>query len=136
MVLHSARDFGTCGTPSIQCQIDDLIPGSRTLEGLRDLAGFVPLKEIGEEASGKIKFSGFRRAFNQDEGPTLINSKVGTNTFAADLGPILARYFTSHSQSDDEEIYDRAFRAYPVVTHTHYMYGVPSYGRQGCQSGN
>lgn len=96
-------------TPSIQGQINDLVPGSRTLEDLRGLAGFVPLKEIGEEASGNIKFIGFRRAFNQDEGPTLINSKVGTNTFAADLGPILARYFTSRSQRDDEEIYDRAY---------------------------
>lgn len=96
-------------SPSIQCQIEDLAPGSKSLEDLKRLAGLVSLQGIGEEISRRIKFTGFRRAFNQDEGPTLINSKVGTNTFAADLGPILARYFTSRSQSDDEEIYDRAY---------------------------
>ena len=96
-------------TPVVNCNITDLVPGSQILEKLRQLANIVQLTENAESISAKIKFMGYERPFNQGEGPALINSKVGTNTFAADLGPILARYFTSRSQADDEEIYDRAY---------------------------
>ena len=95
--------------PIVDCTIEDLRPGSKHLNDLRQLATFDNLRKIADTASEKITFTGFKRPFNQDEGPALINSKVGTNTFAADLGPILARYFTSRSQSDDKEIYDRAY---------------------------
>lgn len=95
--------------PIVDCRIEDLLPGSKILNDFRQLAMIDNLRKIADFASEKITFTGFKRPFNQDEGPALINSKVGTNTFAADLGPILTRYFTSRSQSDDIEIYDRAY---------------------------
>ena len=95
--------------PIIDCTIENLVPGSKNLNDLRQLAGVGELTKIGNEVSERIRFKGFKRPFNQGEGPALLSSKVGTNTFAADLAPILVRYFTSRNQTDNAEIYERAY---------------------------
>jgi len=95
--------------PVVNCPIEDLVVGSKTLSEFQELSSFGVLTVLSDEISSKLRLSDFRRPFNQGEGPALINSKIGSNTFAADLSPILRRYFTSHSQQEEREIYERAY---------------------------
>ena len=96
-------------SPSLECSIDDLLPGSSKLNSLRRIACAEVLISHADEISQKIRFDNYKRPFNQGEGPALINSKVSANTFSADLGPVLLRYFTSHDQNSDKEIFDKAY---------------------------
>lgn len=95
--------------PLVDCRIDELLPGSAFLDKLCEIAEFHTLETHAKSLSKKIRIENFKRPFNQGEGTALINSKIGTNTFSADLQPILRRYFTSHDQSGDHEIFERAY---------------------------
>lgn len=95
--------------PVIACALDDVVPGTQSHQQFLDLMHFERIKVIASDASAKIKIVGFKCSFNTGSGATYISSKIQNNTFAADLGPILQRYFTSHEQNDDREIYERAY---------------------------
>ena len=49
------------------------------------------------------------RPFNLAGGQALLNSKKSLNTFAAELSPILRRYFSSTTDNREPEIYGRAY---------------------------
>ena len=48
--------------------------------------------------------------------PALLNAKLPANSFAADLSPILRRYFLSRSQENLEEILERAYVTSDEIT--------------------
>jgi hypothetical protein len=54
--------------------------------------------------------------YSRAGGQATINSKKAFNTFAADLSPILRRYFTSTSQNSDPEIYEKGYVGSDDVT--------------------
>jgi hypothetical protein len=100
----------------IKCHVSELTVGSKTLAGLQELVGFGSLNSFAKQTNAQIRLEKFKRPFNQGEGPTLINSSVGNNSFAADLSPILRRYFTSKGQTDGPEIWEKAYIASKEVT--------------------
>jgi hypothetical protein len=63
-----------------------------------------------------LRASDFKRPFNQGSGQVQIDSRIDPNTFAADLDPVLRRYFSSRDQTTDEEIYSRAYISSNEVT--------------------
>jgi hypothetical protein len=102
--------------PEITGRINELVVGSSLLSSLQSLMGHAKLEKLGATASAALKITGFRRPSNQGNGPALISSKLEPNTFAADLAPILRRYFSSRDQNSDPEIYKNAYVSSDEVT--------------------
>lgn len=97
-------------------KVTDLEVGSDALAKLQALMGATELERLGAISSASLKLVGFKRPFNQGNGPALINSKIEPNTFAADLSPVLRRYFSSRDQNDDPDIYKNAYVSSSEVT--------------------
>lgn len=102
--------------PSIRANLSEIVVGSAVLDELRVLLGNSVLQHLGLETSFSIRAEGFARPFNQGAGATQIHSNIDPNTFAADLSPVLRRYFTSRDQTTDEEIYSRAYISSNEIT--------------------
>lgn len=102
--------------PSHSGKVTDLEFGSEALAQLLALMGATEIERLGTVASASLKMTGFKRPFNQGNGPALINSKIEPNTFAADLSPVLRRYFSSRDQNDDPDIYKNAYVSSSEVT--------------------
>jgi len=102
--------------PAVRGSVADMVVGNSLLDELRLILGNDVLSRLGEEASRSLRADGFARPFNQGNGPTLIDSSIEPNTFAADLSPALRRYFSSRDQTTDEEIYSKAYISSNEVT--------------------
>ncbi len=102
--------------PVVDCLVSDLEVGSDSLARLQKLMGFDQLSRYAGVASASLKLLNFKRPFNQGDGPALLISKLESNTFAADLSPILRRCFTSRDQNRDPEIYKKAYVSSNEVT--------------------
>ena len=102
--------------PIVSGNIADLIVGSDLLAKLQGLIGSAEIERIAALDSAALKLVNLKRPFNQGEGPVLIQSKLDPNTFAADLAPILRRYFSSRDQNKDPEIYKNAYVSSNEVT--------------------
>lgn len=103
-------------TPVVSGAITELVVGSSSLARLQSLMGASELMRLGKIASTSLKLGGFKRPSSQGEGPALIASKLEPNTFAADLSPILRRYFSSRDQNKDPEIYKNAYVSSNEIT--------------------
>ncbi|MBL4620442.1 MAG: hypothetical protein JKX88_10145 [Marinicaulis sp.] len=97
-------------------KVDDVNPGTSIHDRLIELLSYDALKNYASEAAKKIKAPAFKRSFNQGNGPSLISSKIESNTFAADLSPVLRRYFSSRDQNNDPEIFSRAYISSNEIT--------------------
>jgi len=102
--------------PSISVKLVDVVAGSRHLDELRNLIGNDVLAQAADALSSAVRAVDFRRPFNQGPGPTQIASKIEPNTFAADLSPVLRRFFTSRDQTTDPEIFSRAYISSNEIT--------------------
>jgi hypothetical protein len=95
--------------PEIIGSISQLEHASIILDLLITLAGNDTLNKIAQTINASLKPPKFKRPFNQGAGQSQILSRIDPNTFAADLAPIMRRYFSSRDQIIDEEIYSRAY---------------------------
>lgn len=102
--------------PQLEGAIADLSIGSAALLALQNFIGSDALLRYAAVISASLKFVNFKRPFNRDSGPSLLLSKVEPNTFAADLSPILRRYFSSRDQNRDPEIYKNAYVSSNEIT--------------------
>lgn len=102
--------------PVFQGLVADLIVGSEALHNLQNLIGRERILSYASISSASVKLVGFKRPFNNDGGQVLISSKLEPNTFAADLSPILRRYFSSRDQNRDPEIYKNAYVSSNEIT--------------------
>jgi hypothetical protein len=102
--------------PVISTRVDAIRPASPILDQLIALLGNKQLECLVLPISDALRSKGFKRPFNQGAGPTQIASKIEPNTFAADLAPVLRRYFSSRDQSTNEDIYRRAYISSNEVT--------------------
>ena len=102
--------------PAVSGAVIDLVVGSEILSELRALLEYGQLLRYAGVASAGLRLLGFKRPFNQGGGPALIASKLESNTFAADLSPILRRYFSSRDQNKDPEIYKNAYVSSNEIT--------------------
>ena len=78
--------------------------------------GFPALRQFAQECLEKVKPRTGRRPFNRAGGPAIIAAKKAVNSFAADLSPVLRRYFSSKDLSDIREISERAYVSSAEVT--------------------
>lgn len=102
--------------PALSGKVKHLTVGSSLLDDLKGLIGTSELDRLAELSSVDLRLRGFKRPFNQGNGPALLNSKVDPNTFATDLAPTLRRYFSSRDQNKDPEIYTHAYVSSDEVT--------------------
>lgn len=93
-----------------------LRPGSPKLQEVQEKYGYPALQLHALECLRKVRPIRGRRPFNNAGGQAIINAKKPLNTFAADLSPILRRYFTSKDASDIKEISRYAYVSSAEVT--------------------
>ena len=96
--------------------IDDLVIGGQALERLKSLCGQAVLGAHALQCLRQIRSPRATRPFNLAGGQALLNSKRPLNTFAADLSPILRRYFSSTADNRNPDIYEYAYVATAEVT--------------------
>ena len=97
-------------------QIADLNSGTAPAQELINFCGYQPLIEHARQYSKRIRMARAERPANLVGGQALLNAKRPLNTFAADLSPILRRYFSSSGQSNTREIAERAYVSSEEVT--------------------
>jgi hypothetical protein len=96
--------------------IENLNPGSKSLEELKALCGQAALNAHALTCLQEVKTARAFRPFLMAGGQALLNSKRPVNTFAAELSPILRRYFSSTADNREPEIYGRAYVPTDEVT--------------------
>jgi hypothetical protein len=111
-LLFGFHDSG----PTITASIRDLNPGTFALEKLQSLCGATALETHARSCLASIHGKTLIRPFNLAGGQALLNSKKPLNTFAADLSPVLRRYFSSTNQENIREIAERAYVSSAEVT--------------------
>lgn len=103
-------------SPTAVVRIADLRIGSRELEALRNFCHHRILETHAARCLGALRLDRAVEPQTLAGGQSLINSKKPYNTFAAELAPLLRRYFTSTTQNSDPEIYERAYVGSDDVT--------------------
>jgi hypothetical protein len=94
--------------PELNIQVADLRLGSASLENLRERCSTATLNDHGLECLQRIRSKVAAFPFELAGGRSLLSAKLPVNSFAADLSPILRRYFTSN-QEDVHEIARTAY---------------------------
>ncbi|WP_170162559.1 hypothetical protein [Methylocystis hirsuta] len=102
--------------PIIDVAISDLQIGSSILARLREFCGNNVLVEHAAKYAAAMRPVRSTLPYNRAGGQALLNSKKAFNTFAAELAPVLRRYFTSSSQNADRDIYERGYVATDDIT--------------------
>ena len=95
--------------PLLSCSVGDLAVGSSALEALRAGCGASVLDTHAIDCLRQLRKTNAVLPYNLAGGPAVLNAKRAVNPFAADLSPILRRYFSSSTQDDNREIIDRAY---------------------------
>lgn len=96
-------------SPIVDIAVKDLVVGGAAVGRLRDLCHHRVLAVLAAESLAALRPKRLVRPYNHAGGQALINSKKPFNSFAADLSPIMRRYFTSTSQNSDRDIYERGY---------------------------
>lgn len=94
--------------PLLTIRVNDLRPGSVALQGLKDVCASLALNTHAQACLQLVRPRDAFFPFELAGGQSLLNAKLPVNSFAADLSPILRRYFTSN-QEDVHEIASRAY---------------------------
>lgn len=79
------------------------------LQELSDFCGYPRLREHSLQFVNGLHLERGTRPFHIAGGQALLNAKLPLNTFAADLSPILVRYFSSAGAAAQREIAERAY---------------------------
>jgi hypothetical protein len=95
--------------PVFDEQVENLSFGSKALEALKSLCGHAILTAHALQCLQQIKAARAYRPFLMAGGEALLNSKRPFNTFAAELSPILRRYFSSTADNRNPDIYEKAY---------------------------
>jgi len=91
----------------LRIKVEDLTVGSLALQSLKQYCGITVLEEYGYACLRRIASQRARFPFELAGGQALLNAKLPVNSFAADLSPILRRYFSN--QEDVHEIVRKAY---------------------------
>lgn len=102
--------------PEFDVLLSDLRIESKILRDLKEFCGHQILAQLGRKFLEILRPARSVRPFNVAGGQALLTSKKPFNTFAAELAPALRRYFTSSSQNNDREIYERGYVSTDDVT--------------------
>lgn len=95
-----------------KCSIVDVSELKISSNALDTLINFCHHRVLSAHAArclSAVRLSRSTQPYMLAGGQALINSKKAFNSFAAELAPTLRRYFTSTTQNNDAEIYQRAY---------------------------
>ena len=95
--------------PILTIDCGDLTVGSTALEQLRENCRSAVLESHAIDSSRKLRQPTPTPPYNLMGGPAVLNAKLAVNSFAADLSPILRRYFSSATPDNSAEIIERAY---------------------------
>ena len=102
--------------PELDIRVPDISVGTDALERMRNFCHHRLLVAHATESLARIRARRAIRPYTRAGGHALITSKKPFNTFAAELSPVLRRYFTSAAQNNDPEIYQKGYVASDDVT--------------------
>ena len=97
-------------------KVADLSPGTFALDTLQRTCGILALEEYARTCLTAVRRERAARPSNLVGGQALLNAKKPLNTFAADLSPVLRRYFASANQENIREIAERAYVSSAEIT--------------------
>lgn len=97
-------------------KVADLRIGSNDLEALQRFCHHRLLAAHAAQFLAAIRLARSVEPYTLAGGQAVINSKKPFNTFAAELAPLLRRYFSSTTQNSDPEIYEKAYVGSDDVT--------------------
>ena len=95
--------------PEVEAKVADLQSGSAGLEALRTLCHYRVLVVHAAKSLAAIRLGNAVQPYTLAGGQALLTSKKPFNTFAAELSPLMRRYFTSTAQNSDPDIYIRGY---------------------------
>ncbi len=102
--------------PVRMVDVADLASGTAEVEALREFCLSSIQEKYALELRTLLRRPSFTLPFNLAGGAALLTGKLPVNSFAADLSPILRRYFSSTSPEDNAEIVERAYVSSAEVT--------------------
>jgi len=97
-------------------EISDLNLGTAELEALINFCHHRVILAHAAKCLAAVRLSRSTQPHSLAGAQSLINSKKPFNSFAAELAPTLRRYFTSTTQNDDPEIYEKGYVGSDDVT--------------------
>jgi hypothetical protein len=97
-------------------EVADLKLGTAELDVLIKFCHHRVLLAHAAKCLAATRFSRSTQPHTLAGGQALVNSKKPFNSFAAELAPTLRRYFTSTTQNDDPEIYEKGYVGSDDVT--------------------
>src|ERR1043166_295278 len=95
--------------PVMSVKVSDLRIGSSALSSLQAACASSVLEAHAIDCLQQLRNRTALLPYNLVGGPALLNAKLAVNTFAADLSPILRRYFSSSTPDNNKEIIERAY---------------------------
>jgi hypothetical protein len=102
--------------PDMRLSLNDLLVGAAGLVTLQSRCSGPVLERIAQELSRRLRLPNITIPYDLLGGQAVLNAKKPLNTFAADLSPILRRYFSSTPQENVHEIAERAYVSQEEVT--------------------
>jgi hypothetical protein len=109
-----------CGTwdsgPKLTIERQSLAVGTAALEGLQQLCSGAVLEQFARAASARFRWQHVFLPIDLLGGQPVLNAKLPLNSFAADLSPILRRYFSSTTHENIHEIAERAYVSSNEIT--------------------
>jgi hypothetical protein len=109
-----------CGSwdapPDLELSVSDIRVGTTGLEALASRCSISVLNQAAHAASRQLRLRNIHLPYDLLGGQAVLNAKRPLNTFAADLSPILRRYFSSTPQENIHEIAEKAYVSSDEVT--------------------
>jgi hypothetical protein len=102
--------------PTLSMSVSDLRLGSVALEKLQQHCHSRVLEAYAGACLLQVRSGRPFFPYNLAGGPALLRARVPLNSFAAELSPILRRYFTSPSEENNREIIERAYVSSGEIT--------------------
>lgn len=102
--------------PVLTLKASEISPGTAAVERLRAFVGRDELDAHAQQIFSRLKVGRGYRPYVYAGGQALLASKKPLNTFAADLSPILRRYFSSTGEEHVKEIIARGYVSSSEIT--------------------
>jgi hypothetical protein len=102
--------------PIVSGMVADLRPQARLMIDLQNHCGRYVLEDHARKCLEQSAAKRFLLPYNLAGGPALLRAAVNPNPFAAELAPLLNRYFSSSQESNISEIVERAYVSSDEVT--------------------
>lgn len=103
-------------TPIHSFSVSNLRLGARDLDELRNCCGVGPLEAHALKCLQQVRRQRTIYPYDLAGGAALLKARRPVNSFAAELSPILTRYFSSSTPDDSREIFERAYVSSAEVT--------------------